>query len=169
MTGTANRVYLAGPGVFHPEHAAIFAARRATCHAYGLIPLVPVDEEATTALEIFRSNVARLDTSHGVIADITPFRGPHCDAGTAWEMGYAAARGLPVFAFSAASEPLARRVPPGATAGTDRDGMAVEPFGLMENLMIVESLRDRVVHSTFEAAVAAAARVLGADRARPGE
>jgi nucleoside 2-deoxyribosyltransferase len=76
-------------------------------------------------------------------------------------MGYAAARGLPVFAFSASAEPLAARVPAGARPGTDRDGMAVEPFGLMENLMIVESLCDRVVHPTFEAAVAAAARVLG--------
>jgi nucleoside 2-deoxyribosyltransferase len=76
-------------------------------------------------------------------------------------MGYAAARGLPVFAFSATAAPLAARVPAGAAPGTDRDGMAVEPFGLMENLMIIESLCDRVVHPTFEAAVAAAARVLG--------
>ena len=52
-------------------------------------------------------------------------------------------------------------------AGPDSDGMAVEPFGLMENLMVVESLCDRVVHPTFEAAVAAAAGVLAA--ARQGE
>jgi nucleoside 2-deoxyribosyltransferase len=169
MTDTAKTVYLAGPDVFHPQHGAIVAERQGTCRAYGLTPVVPVDGEAKTALEIYQSNVARLDASHGVIANITPFRGPHCDVGTAWEMGYAVARGLPVFAFSAAAEPLALRVPGGAMPGVDRDGMAVEPFGLIENLMIVESLRDRVVHPTFEAAVAAAARVLGPRRVRPGD
>ncbi len=169
MTDTTNRVYLAGPDVFHPHHAAIFAARVATCRAYGLTPVVPVDDEATTAVEIHQSNVARLDASHGVIANITPFRGPHCDVGTAWEMGYATAKGLPVFAFSATAEPLAVRVPAGVTPGTDRDGMAVEPFGLPENLMIIASLCDRIVHPTFEAAVAAAARVLGPAPARRGE
>jgi nucleoside 2-deoxyribosyltransferase len=170
MTDTTTAVYLAGPDVFHPRYAAIVAGRQGTCRAYGLTPVVPVDgEEAKTALDIYRSNVARLRRSHGVIANITPFRGPHCDVGTAWEIGYAAARGLAVFAFSAADEPLALRVPPGASPGVDRDGMAVEPFGLIENLMIVESLRDRVVHPTFEAAVAAAARVLAPRGPRPGE
>jgi nucleoside 2-deoxyribosyltransferase len=125
---------------------------------------VPVDDAAKTAAEIQRSNVARLHESDGVIANITPFRGPHCDVGTAWEVGYAAARGLPVFAFSATTEPLAARVPAGATPGTDPDGMAVEPFGLMENLMIIESLCDRIVHPTFEAAVAAAAQVFGPEQ-----
>ena len=162
MTRTTCRVYLAGPDVFHPRHAAIFAERLAICRTYGLTAVVPLDDEAHTPEEIYRSNVARLDGSHGVIANITPFRGPHGDVGTAWELGYAAARGLPTFAFSTSAELLAARVPAGRVPGTDRDGMAVEPFGLMENLMIIESLCDRVVHRTFEAAVAAAVRRLRA-------
>jgi nucleoside 2-deoxyribosyltransferase len=51
----------------------------------------------------------------------------------------------------------------GRAPATDTDGMAVEPFGLMENLMIVEALRDRIVHRSFDAAVAAAARLLVGD------
>ena len=164
-----HRVYLAGPDVFHPRHDAIFAERRAICRSHGLTAIVPLDGDARTSVDIYRANVAKLDGSDGVIANVTPFRGPHCDVGTAWELGYAVAKGLPTFAFSAAVERLASRVAAGAAPGTDRDGMAVEPFGLMENLMIVESLSDRVVHGSFEAAVAAAARTLVAGRRRPGE
>jgi nucleoside 2-deoxyribosyltransferase len=169
MAATTNRVYLAGPEVFHPAHASIFDERLAICRTHGLTAVVPLDAGAKTAVEIYRSNVARLEASHAVIANITPFRGPHGDVGTAWEMGYATARGLPVFAFSATAEPLASRVPAGSRPGTDRDGLAVEPFGLMENLMIVESLCDRIVHPTFEAAVAAAARLLRPGRRRAGD
>jgi nucleoside 2-deoxyribosyltransferase len=169
MARTASRVYLAGPEVFHPQHGSIFAERLEICRTHGLTAIVPFDSESNTAEEIDRANVAKLHASDGVIANITPFRGPHCDVGTAWEIGYAAARGLPMFAFSGVAEPLASRVPAGRRRGTDRDGMAVEAFGLMENLMIVESLTDRVVHPSFEAAVAAAARALGAGRARPGD
>jgi nucleoside 2-deoxyribosyltransferase len=168
MERTAS-VYLAGPDVFHPRQDAIFAERRAICRTHGLTAIVPLDGEARTAADIYRSNVAKLDASDGVIANVTPFRGPHCDVGTAWEVGYAVARGLPTFAFSAAIQGLASRVPAGSTCGTDPDGMAVEPFGLMENLMIVESLSDRVVHPSFEAAVAAAARALVPGRPRTGE
>jgi nucleoside 2-deoxyribosyltransferase len=149
-----KRVYLAGPDVFHPDSLGIFAERREICRRFDLEALVPVDDGAQTALEIYESNVAMLGSSDGVIANVTPFRGPHCDVGTAWEMGYAVARAIPVFAFSATSEPLIARI---AHAETSR----VEPFGLPENLMIVECLSDRQVHPSFEAAAAAAARRLG--------
>jgi nucleoside 2-deoxyribosyltransferase len=156
-----NRVYLAGPDVFHPDYASLFAARKAICRAHGLEPLVPIDNDAKTASDIYRANVDLLDSSDAVVANITPFRGPHCDVGTAWEMGYGVAKGLPVFAYSTTQEPLASRVArrsPSAT--TDVDGMAIEPFGLMENLMIVEGLCGYQVHPSFESAVAAAARRL---------
>src|SRR5947208_12518945 len=80
--------------------ARIFAERREICRTHGLEPLVPLDNEATTAEEIYQANVRLLDRCDGVIANLTPFRGPHCDVGTAWEIGYAVARERPVFGFS---------------------------------------------------------------------
>lgn len=152
------RVYLAGPDVFHPDHARIFAERSSICRRYGLEPLVPLDNKATTSGEIYQSNVKLLDGCDAVIANVTPFRGPHCDVGTAWEIGYAVARGAAVFAFSEAVGPLLGRVV-GGTVGSrcDASGMFVEDFGLPENLMIVEGLAGRMVHQTFESAAQAAA------------
>lgn len=152
------RVYLAGPDVFHPDHARIFAERAAICRRYGLEPLIPMDNAATTAPEIYESNVRLLQQCDAVIANVTPFRGPNCDVGTAWEMGYVAARGMPVFAFSEARGALLDRIPDAKPAKLDAAGMAVEDFGLGENLMIALSVVDRTIHATFEAAAAAAAR-----------
>lgn len=161
------RVYLAGPDVFHPDHAHIFAERSAMCRRYGLEPLVPLDNKATTSAEIYQSNVKLLDSCDAVIANVTPFRGPHCDVGTAWEIGYAVARGTAVFAFSEAVESLLDRVVGGRRGiRSDARGMFVEDFGLPENLMIVEGLVMRTVHRTFESAAEAAAAYLSHVRHR---
>ena len=77
------------------------------------------------------------------------------DPGTAWEIGFAIARGLPVFAWSLDLRPYAERVGPGRPGrrgGADADGLLIEDFGLVENLMIAESVR--AIDATFEAALA---------------
>jgi nucleoside 2-deoxyribosyltransferase len=150
--------------VFHPERLRIFAERRAVCVQHGLEPLVPLDERATTAALIYRSNVRLLAGADAVIANVTPFRGAHADPGTAWEIGHAVALGTPVFAYSDAPQALRQRVAGGALA--DADGMAVEDFGFAENLMVVFGLADQTVHATFEEAIMAAARWLSEARER---
>jgi nucleoside 2-deoxyribosyltransferase len=158
---TNPRVYLAGPDVFHPDHRRIFSERALICRHYGLEPLIPTDNEATTAPEIYRVNVQMLDACDAVIANITPFRGPHCDVGTAWEIGYAVARGKLVFAFSEVLEPLTTRIGQREEhVGVDATGMSIENFGLPENLMIVKGLTDREVHPSFEVAIEKLARRL---------
>ena len=148
--------------MFHPDRVRILAERRAVCARHGLEALVPLDERATTAATIYRANLRLLEGADAVVANLTPFRGVHADSGTAWEIGHAVARDVPVFAFSDRPEPLVQRVGNGARA--DGDGMAVEDFGFAENLMIVLGLADRTVHATFEAAVRAAARHLSEAR-----
>jgi nucleoside 2-deoxyribosyltransferase len=157
------RVYLAGPDVFHPDRDRLFRVRARLCRAYGLEPLIPFDLGATTASAIYCANLRLLDTSDAVVANFSPFRGPHADVGTAWEVGYAVARGTPVWAFSDVQGPLTARISTReAPAGVDALGLAVEDFGLADNLMLVEGLADRAVHSSFEAAIArVAARLLG--------
>ena len=119
---------------------------------------------ATIAVEIYRSNTRLLDRCDLVIANITPFRGPHCDVGTAWEIGYAVARRVPVFAFSETTALLVDRIARGAPGHRfDSSGTLVEDFGLPENLMIVHGLVAQRVHETFEAAVDAAARHMNAE------
>lgn len=160
-------VYLAGPEVFFPDVEAVAARLKALCAAHGLDGLFPTDAERPTgdgvslAHAIYRGNVALIDRSDAVVADISPFRGAGMDPGTAWEIGYAVARGLPVFAWSHDLRPYAERVGPagrGERGPVDADGLLVEDFGLVENLMIAESVL--AVDASAEAAIARCAAVL---------
>ena len=74
------------------------------------------------------------------------FRSPSADVGSAYEMGFMRALGRPVFAYSNDARPLADRVAAfwgGALRKRDTgehedpDGMAIEGFGLHDNLMLV--------------------------------
>lgn len=145
VTGGERRVYLAGPEVFLPDAAAVLARKAAIVRAAGSEPLVPVDEEAALrhdgddlAVGIYLGNRALLDTCDLVIANLTPFRGPGADPGTVFELGYAAARGCPVYAYTADRRDLAGRISgarPDGPVSRDPDGLLVEDFGRAENLM----------------------------------
>ncbi len=161
MPGTTPKAYLAGPDVFDPAYDALLEARSRACRAYGLQPLSPVDTGFTTAAAIYRNNGRLIRDADVVIANIEPFRGPHCDVGTAWEIGFAVALDKRVFAFSRDRRLLVERIPAGTVPGHDANGRLIENFGLAENLMIAESVHDGHIHPTFEEAMKAAARFLG--------
>jgi nucleoside 2-deoxyribosyltransferase len=102
--------------------------------------------------------------SAAVVANLTPFRGPSADAGTVFEIGYALALGKPVFAYANVTADYRARVidshgPLVATAAGEWacDGMAVENFGLHDNLMIAESIAgqgwEMVVHAAQAEAI----------------
>ena len=145
------RVYLAGPDVFLPDPHRRGAALRAICAGQGLegvFPLDPLPDEPADwaalplARAIARRNEAHIRRCHAVIANLTPFRGPGADGGTAYEVGFARALCLPVFGWSNVAAQYAARCQalPGTQPcdGTLRDAedMEVEAFGLGDNLMI---------------------------------
>lgn len=160
---TKPRIYLAGPGVFRPDAIAFGAMLKAKCEAEGLDGCFPLENEIMesspheTARAIYIANVALIDGAQAIIADISPFRGPNMDPGTAWEIGYGVAKGLPVFAWSDDGRTLIDRTP--HEGGQDSAGWQVENFGLIENLMI--SMSSVSVHRTSQDAIAACARALG--------
>lgn len=165
-------VYLAGPGVFRPDATEHASRLRAACEAAGLAGRFPGDNSAEAEpapAEILRDNLALIDACDAVLADASPFRGPSLDAGTAMEIGYAVARGKPVFCYGVGRATYLDRVrasDPGASAGpidgrwSDGDGWSVEDFGLYDNLMIACSAAG--AHATVEAAAADCASRLGA-------
>jgi nucleoside 2-deoxyribosyltransferase len=146
------RVYLAGPDVFFPDAAAVLARKKEICTRYGLEGLSPLDNEVqadpsdpgAAARTIYAGNARQMDTADAVIANLTPFRGVSADSGTAFELGYCAARRLPLFGYSVDSRSYAGRVRRSfdlpADAAADGDGMAIEDFGLAENLMLIEAI-----------------------------
>ncbi|QIB35915.1 nucleoside 2-deoxyribosyltransferase [Ancylobacter pratisalsi] len=127
------RLYLAGPEVF--RHDAAEEGRRlvALCRAAGGEGLYPLD---TRGEDIRRSCIAMIDEADAIVANISPFRGHHMDPGTAFEIGYAEARGTPVFLWSNDARVLIKRIRVGSD-GRDGEGMLVEDLDKPENLMIV--------------------------------
>jgi nucleoside 2-deoxyribosyltransferase len=132
------RVYLAGPDVFFPGAVEIGEAKKRICARYGLEGVYPLDAtfEALKDLDspadmghaTFDLMVALMDSCDLVIANLTPFRGPSMDVGTAVEIGYMHGCGKPVFGYTNVSKDYAERVEP--------DGFFVEPFGLTDNVMV---------------------------------
>jgi nucleoside 2-deoxyribosyltransferase len=134
-------IYLAGPEVFLPDAVDIGRRKVAVCARHGLDGWYPLDadlgpvapEDPDRAWALFDAMVDKLDVCAGVIANLTPFRGPSADVGTVWELGYAAGRGLPVFAYTGALAHYGARV----TA----DGLDIEDFDLADNLMLEGAVR----------------------------
>lgn len=147
-------VYLAGPDVFSPDARDQLAIKMAICERMGLRALIPIDNDTLPegsprdqAMAIYRGNLGKMEQADAVIANITPFRGPHMDPGTAFEIGYFVAKGKPVVCYTQATGTLAERVldwsatdrcPVGELR--DKHGSLIEDFDLKENLMIEASV-----------------------------
>jgi nucleoside 2-deoxyribosyltransferase len=138
--------YLAGPDVFLPDAPAHAARKTAICAAHGITALPPLNEDLATLASmaeaeawraIFAKDLGLMESADLVIANLTPFRGPSADAGTLIEVGWFLGRGKPVFGYSNAAEPFAERSRRQVEAVPDPlPGLAVEGFGLPDNLMI---------------------------------
>jgi nucleoside 2-deoxyribosyltransferase len=146
------KIYLAGPDVFLPDAVEIGRRKAAICARHGVSGLYPLDNAvdlaaADASLAIFKGNEAMMDSADAIIANLTPFRGPSADAGTVYELGYMAGRGKLCFAYSNDPAVYAERVARSfavtkAESGhlIDGDGLAVEDFGLPDNLMMIHTL-----------------------------
>ena len=150
----SKRVYLAGPEVFLANAREIGARKQAICARHGLVGVFPADEEEACdpamplperGLAISRAMERAMRGCDAMIVNLTPFRGPSADVGSAYEMGFMRALGRPVFAYSNDARPFLDRV--AAFCGgavrvrptgehEDPDGLAIEPFALHDNLML---------------------------------
>jgi nucleoside 2-deoxyribosyltransferase len=145
------KIYLAGPDVFLPD--AVEAGRRkvALCRRHGLTGLYPLDNAVDVAAKdasqrIFRGNESMMNEADAIIANLTPFRGPGADAGTVYELGYMAGRGKLCLGYSNDPTSYADRMRNFTTVTVrdghlvDTQGLAVENFGLADNLMMIHAL-----------------------------
>lgn len=139
-----KRVYLAGPDVFYKNPKELVKQTKAVCSEFeleGVFPLDVVLDDMKTphlmAAQIFMANVRLINSCEAVLANMSPFRGPSMDVGTAWEMGYAYARGLPVAGYCSNLMTYKERV----TAEKREDNHEVENFGLIDNLMLTVPTR----------------------------
>jgi nucleoside 2-deoxyribosyltransferase len=145
------KIYLAGPDVFLPDAVGIGRRKVAICAAHGVSGLYPLDNAidrsaGEVSLNIFKANQALMDAADAIIANLTPFRGPGTDAGTAYELGYMAARGKFCLGYSNDRTLYAERVRGFTEVKSqdgrlvDAEGLTVEDFGLSDNLMMIHAL-----------------------------
>jgi len=132
-------VYLAGPEVFLPDALEVGRHKCELAAGRGLEALFPLETDAVSgaanrAMAIYRSNRALMARADGCVANLTPFRGPSADPGTVFEVAQMLAWGKPVVAYTLDERDYRRRV--AGDADTDPDGLAIEDFGLADNLML---------------------------------
>ena len=100
-------VYLVGPDVFLRESAEVGRAKQAICARHGLEGRYPGDGPDVSGLPLgeqaralFEACVEMMDSCVAGLVNLTPFRGPSADVGTAFEMGYLFGRSCPVFGYT---------------------------------------------------------------------
>ena len=154
------RVYMAGPDVFRPDYPGFVEHARRIGSDHGLELIFPIEpnDELTLAQQaqyLFHGNVARILSCSAVCANLSPFRGPSVDAGTAVEIGIAIGRNLAISGYSFDAHPYASRVDTKSVGGvlTDHNGYLVESFGLSDNLMVVCGLLSCRPFVSMEAAL----------------
>lgn len=149
------RIYLAGPEVFLPDPLAVAARKKAACVRHGFVGVFPLDAgldlTGLSGPEAGRRIAAvNEDLMRGcdlLIANMTPFRSPSMDPGTAYEMGFMRALGRPVLGYTTRTGDLVTRTRallpcrPHAGGGfADPDGLLVEDFAMVDNLMMVAAV-----------------------------
>lgn len=149
-----KRIYLAGPEVFLRDPQAIFEAKKKICRQYGFEGVSPLESHldfsdsppAEVGWRISQANERCMRSCDVLIANLTPFRSPSADPGTAFELGFMRALGRPVLAYTNVDGTLLGRTEAYFEGGLQRrneqgeledpDGLLVEDFGLVDNLMI---------------------------------
>lgn len=112
------------------------------CRKYGHIGLYPLDNECDSSKEIYLGNVALINDADAVVANGNEFRG-EMDVGTAFEIGYAVAKGKKIYIYMNDTRSLVEKY------GTeDEMGRSVEDFGYPLNLMLSESAE--IIKGSFE-------------------
>lgn len=139
------KIYIAGPDVFEKDAVEIGRKYKNLCEQYGHTGLYPLDNECSSSKEIYTGNVALIDDADAVIANGNEFRG-EMDVGTAFEVGYAAAKNKKIIIYMDDVSALIEKY------GTeDENGRVVEDFGYPLNLMLAES--SQIIKGNFEDAL----------------
>lgn len=127
------KIYIAGPDVFEKNAAEIGEKYKELCRRYGHTGLYPLDNECDSPEEIYKGNIKLIDESDVIIANGNPFRG-EMDAGTAFEIGYGAAKGKKIYIYLMDTRELKEKY-----GSEDSEGRVVEDFGYPLNLMLCEA------------------------------
>ena len=139
------KIYIAGPDVFEPDAVEIGRRYKNICAEYGHEGLYPLDNECDSSEEIYKGNIDLIDKADAVVANGNEFRG-EMDVGTAFEVGFAAAKGKKIIIYTDDTRSLIEKY-----GEKDEKGRITEDFGKPLNLMLAES--SEIICGNFEDAI----------------
>ena len=161
-------LYLGGPDAAMPDALTLMANKRVLCADKGFVGVFPednilVETEPSEAMarEIYTERVGRMRLADAAVINMTPWRGPSCSVSAAFEAGFMAALGKPVFAYmnvqSEDEAELRYRIENELGLEIDRMGAwrdgfggAIEDYGLPEELMLWAEARRLFVIATAD-------------------
>ena len=117
--------------MFYPDAVQRGAQMKLLCAQFGFAGLYPLDNEAQNVQDIFTGNTQLIDRCDIVVAHLDPFRGAEPDSGTAFEVGYAYAKGKIIYGYLSDARTMREKL-----GAVDENGFAVENFGMPLNLML---------------------------------
>lgn len=141
-----KKIYTAGFDVFYEDALKRGEALKAICKKYGFRGLYPLDNHCENSRDIFLGNIDLIDEADIICANLNDFRGKDADSGTAFEIGYAYAKGKKLYGYRSSSLSLKETI-----GEKDEAGFLTEDFGLSVNLMLGESCK--IVTGDFEACI----------------
>ncbi len=159
-----KRIYIAGPNLFYANWPTFASQAQTLCAEHGLEAILPVPatvltgpgvtepSDAASAKKVSVNCRKAVSRAHGVIANLSPFRGTEPDSGTVVEYTLAHVLGIPVIGFTSG---VGHTVP----VGTDEEGRLlasdggwIEQFGIRHNVM-VQDVCDAITTSMQEAVI----------------
>lgn len=152
MINTNNRVYLAGPDVFYPDAMERAEFLKEQCARFGFEGVFPIDKslilsdpinQEKNGYLIFNNNIHLIDGSWAMLVNMSPFRGPSMDTGTAFEMGYGRGTDVIIVGYTNARTEYKSRV--------KEDGYDVEDFKMIDNLMVHGAAGGNIFDTSVEA------------------
>ena len=148
-----KKIYLAGFDVFYPNALEVLDKKKRLCEKYGFIGLAPLDNtvdftqsKSQIRKVIYEANIELIKEADILCVNLNAFRHGEPDAGTVFEIGYGVALGKAVYIYVDATDTMLDKTRENDAdcvckdgVWFDGNGLMIEDFDGMYNLMITES------------------------------
>ncbi len=150
-----KKIYLAGFDVFYDNAIEVLNRKIALCDKYGFIGLAPLDNEVDFSQPkskvrkiIYEANIKLMHEADILCVNLNAFRHGEPDSGTVFEIGYGVALGKDVYVYLDSDESMLEKTKAHDDKCVykdglwfDKNGLIIEDFDGMFNLMINESTK----------------------------
>lgn len=150
-----KKIYLAGFDVFYENAIEVLNRKKALCEKYGFIGLAPLDNEVDFSQPkskirkiIYEANIKLMHEADILCVNLNAFRHGEPDSGTVFEIGYGVALGKDVYVYLDSDESMLEKTKAHDDKCVykdglwfDQNGLIIEDFDGMFNLMINESTK----------------------------